>query len=216
MESADRVLVFSYADFDPLSGDEAGEKVLHVGPLRSPSEASSGWVRRFPERKLLLISLGTSDQNQRETLQRLCDVCEQLDVEALVTTGPMIRADELITGENVTAIDFVNHDEVLPEVNLLVTHAGHGTVAAGLTYGVPMMCIPFGRDQDFNAHCVEALRLGMVLDQDTDSAVIRQTIHDMLNDDALTQRTDEFARSLLAHAGMEDALRAIDQTVTSA
>jgi len=216
VESADCALVFSYAEFDPVSGDEAGGKVMHVGPLRSPSDSSSGWSRRLPGRKLLLISLSTSNQNQGALLQRLCDACAQLDVEALVTTGPMIGAEELDTAENVTAIDFVNHDEVLPQVDLLVTHAGHGTVAAGLTYGLPMLCIPLGRDQDFNANCVETLGLGTVLDKETPSDALRRSIQEMLDDDELNRRAKEFAGSLRAHAGIEDALKAIEETMSSA
>jgi len=216
MELADRVLVFSYTGFDPVSGDEAGEEVLHVGPLRAESDRSSDWVRRFPDRRLVLVSLSTSDQNQWALLQRLCDAFEQLDVEALVTTGSSVAPGALDTAENVTAIEFVNHDEVLPEVDLLVTHAGHGTVAAGLTYGVPMLCIPFGRDQDFNAHRVEDLGLGTVLDADVSSYLLRQTLQDMLDHEGLRQRAQRFAGSLKAHPNIEDALKAIDEIVSNA
>jgi MGT family glycosyltransferase len=215
VESADCVLVFSYAGFDPLFGEEAGEKVVHVGPFRTASTASSGWVRRLPGRRLVLIALSTTDQNQGATLQRLCDACAQLDIEAVVTTGPMVAADELDTSENVTAIDFVNHDEILPETDLLITHAGHGTVAAGLSYGVPMLCIPFGRDQDLNADRVATLELGTVLDRDSETDVFYRTVRDMLDDDALRQRAKQFGDSLQAHPGIQDALTAIDHTTNS-
>lgn len=204
MDLADCVLVFSFAGFDPLSGEEAGEKVLHVGPLRAASDEPSGLVRRLPDRRLVLVALSTSDQNQGATMQRLCDACAQLDIEALVTTGPMVAADELDTSENVTAIDFVNHDEVLPEADLLVTHAGHGTVAAGLSHGVPMLCIPFGRDQDLNADRVETLGLGTVVGPDSPIDVLRLTIQDMLDDGVRLQRAQQFADSLQAHPGIED------------
>ena len=44
MELADGVLVFSYASFDTLSGDEAGPKVLHVSPLRASTAAAAASV----------------------------------------------------------------------------------------------------------------------------------------------------------------------------
>jgi UDP:flavonoid glycosyltransferase YjiC (YdhE family) len=215
VESADCVLVFSYSGFDPLSGEGASEKVVHVGPLRAASTGPSGWVRRLPDRRLVLIALSTSDQNQGATLQRLCDACAQLDIEAVVTTGPMVAADELDTSENVTAINFVDHDEVLPETDLLVTHAGHGTVAAGLSYGVPMLCIPFGRDQDFNADRVATLGLGTVADADSQTDVFRRAVREMLDDDALRQRTRQFSDSIQAHPRIQDALTAIDDTINS-
>jgi MGT family glycosyltransferase len=215
MDLADRVLVFSFAGFDPLSGAEAGNRVLHVGPLRPVDDGQSGWVRRLPDRRLVLIALSTSDQNQGAILQRLCDACAQLDVEAVVTTGPMVAPEELETSENVTAVDFVNHDEVLPAADILVTHAGHGTVAAGLKYGVPMLCIPFGRDQDLNADRVATLGLGRVLNPDSKADVLRRAIRDMLKDDALQKRAREFGYSLQNHPGIEETLTAIDATINS-
>jgi MGT family glycosyltransferase len=215
MDLADRVLVFSYAGFDPLSGAEAGERVLHVGPLRATNDRPSRWVRRLPDRRLVVIALSTSEQNQGATLQRLCDACAQLDIEAVVTTGPMISPEDLDTSENVTAIGFVNHDEILPRADLLVTHAGHGTVAAALTYGVPMLCIPFGRDQNFNADRVQTLGLGTVLDPDAPTDVLRRAVRDMLDDDPLKKRAKQFSDSLQAHPGIQEALTAIDDTVNS-
>ncbi|MEA3275941.1 MAG: glycosyltransferase, partial [Pseudomonadota bacterium] len=215
MDMANCVLVFSFAGFDPLSGEEAGERVLHVGPLRAVDNWRSSWVRRLPDRRLVLIALSTSNQNQGATLQRLCDACAQLDIEAVVTTGPMVAPEELDTSENVTAIDFVNHDVVLAEADLLVTHAGHGTVAAGLKYGVPMMCIPFGRDQDLNADRVATLGLGTVLHPDSETDLLRRAVRDMLKDDALRNRARKFGYSLQDHPGIEEALTAIDNTINS-
>ncbi|MEE8457163.1 MAG: glycosyltransferase [Acidimicrobiia bacterium] len=215
MDLADRVLVFSYAGFDPLSGTDAGKSVVHVGPLRVAGEKPSGWERLVPDRELVLIALSTSDQNQGATLQRLCDACAQLEIEAVITTGPMVAPEDLDTSENVTAIDFVNHDHILPETDLLITHAGHGTVVAGLTYGVPMMCMPFGRDQDFNADRVAELGLGTVVNPNSQTDVLSRLIRDMLDDDALRHRARQFRDSLQTHPRIREALAVIDHAVDS-
>jgi MGT family glycosyltransferase len=215
MDLADRVLVFSYAGFDPLSGKEAGERVVHVGPLRATGDRPSGWKRSMPDRDLVLIALSTSDQNQGATLQRLCDACAQLEIEAVITTGSAVAPEDLNTSENVTAIEFANHDDILREANLLITHAGHGTVAAGLTFGVPMMCMPFGRDQDFNAARVAELRLGTVVGPNSQTDELNRSIRNMLDDDSLRQRTERFRDSVQTHPGIREALAVIDHTVTS-
>lgn len=215
IETADSILVFSYAGFDPLSGDEAGENVLYVGPLRTAINDGDNLERRYPDRPLVLISLSTSDQNQNELLQRLCDACAQLPVEALVTTGPTVPADSLDTSDNVTAVEYVDHGIVLPDADLLVTHAGHGTVAAGLKHGVPMLCVPFGRDQPFNADRVRQLGLGSVIDADTSPAQLRLEIDRMLADSDQRQRSESFARSLEDHPGLDEALNAIEQIFTA-
>lgn len=208
-ESADQVLVFSYTQFDPLSGEDVSSNVLHVGPLRSSSISPLTWSRKFPGRKLVLISLSTSNQYQYELLQRLCDACGNLEIEALVTTGPVISPESLNTPENVTAIQYITHEKVLPHADLLITHAGHGTVMAGVTFGVPMMCIPMGRDQPYIAQRVEALGLGTMQVVDVPIDLLRRTTLSMLDDLSLRKRAIDFSTSLQGHAGIEEALEAI-------
>ena len=154
------IVVPSYAAFNPIA--DRGPAVRHVGPIREPVEAAS-WPRRFPDRPFVLVSLSTSFQNQAETLQRICDGLARLDVEALVTTGPNMRPELFTVCDHVELRDFVSHDEILPSADLVITHCGHGTVMAAAGAGVPMVCLPMGRDQPFVASRVEALGLGRSL-----------------------------------------------------
>src|SRR5207248_8948080 len=43
------------------------------------------------------------------------------------------------------------HSELLKQAAVVVTHAGHGTVIRALAAGVPLVCMPMGRDQNENA-----------------------------------------------------------------
>ena len=40
---------------------------------------------------------------------------------------------------------------MLPHVDLVITHGGHGTVIRALAGGVPVMVVPISRDQPDNA-----------------------------------------------------------------
>ena len=153
--------------------------------------------------------------NQSALLQRLCDACGQLDVEALVTTGPSLDSGTLTTAANVTAVDFVDHADVLPHTDLVVTHAGLGTVMAALAHGVPMLCTPLGRDQGFNAARVAELGLGMTLDPDAATDELREAIGNMLENREAKRQAAEFRESLSTHPGIDDALRAIDRSITT-
>jgi UDP:flavonoid glycosyltransferase YjiC (YdhE family) len=57
------------------------------------------------------------------------------------------------------------HRAVLAEASVVVTHAGHGTVMKSLAAGVPMVCIPMGRDQKDNAARVLELGAGVRIDK---------------------------------------------------
>jgi UDP:flavonoid glycosyltransferase YjiC (YdhE family) len=108
-------------------------------------------------------------------------------------------------------VRFVPHDEVLPSADLLVTHAGHGTVMAGVTYGVPMLCIPMGRDQPLIADRVARLGLGSVLGPNAAAADIQRTVAAMLEDGTFAVRAREFARPLAGHPGLERAVDLIER-----
>ena len=46
----------------------------------------------------------------------------------------------------------------------MVTHAGLGSVAGAMTFGVPLVCMPVERDQPLNAQRVTDLGAGVALD----------------------------------------------------
>ena len=210
LEASDRVIVSSFAPFDTL-GAQFAPQVLHVGPLRSKSNVTDGWVRSFPDRSLVLVALSTSDQQQGPLLQRLCDALAGLDVEALVTTGPALDPASLSTAENVNAVEFVSHDNILPETDLLITHAGHGTVMAGVTYGVPMLCVPMGRDQNFVAARVAELDLGASMEATANIDSFRQAIWQVLGDQSIRGKCRAFAESISGHAGIEKTVQISEQ-----
>ena len=50
--------------------------------------------------------------------------------------------------ENAVVVRHVPHGEVPPGAAATVTHGGHGTVAASLAHGVPLVCLPVPRIAD--------------------------------------------------------------------
>ena len=69
----------------------------------------------------------------------------------MVTTGPAIDPDQIDAPDGVTVVRSAPHREVLAHTDVLLTHGGHGTVMKGLVAGVPIVCMPTGRDQPDNA-----------------------------------------------------------------
>jgi len=206
IEASRLVLAFSYRAFDPAL--DPPPHVVHVGPLRPAGAAcASPWRRKAPDRPLVLVSLSTSHQDQAPLLQRLCAALDGMEVEALVTTGRAVDPASLAASPNVTLIRHLDHAAVLGGTDLLITHAGHGTVMAGVTYGAPMLCLPMGRDQHMVAARVADLGLGRVLAAEADVALLRATAEALLSDVALRERSRAFARQV---AGEADAERAAD------
>jgi UDP:flavonoid glycosyltransferase YjiC (YdhE family) len=156
------------------------------------------------------VSYSTSFQNQGPTLQRVAEAVAPLPVRVLMTLGHRIAADELRLPPNVVAEPFVPHAAVLGQTCLVVTHAGHGTVMAAVTAGVPMLCTPMGRDQYAVSGCVERLGLGRVVSMTAPPEDLRQVLAAALADDALQARARTFAAGLDVEAGLAQALGVLE------
>jgi UDP:flavonoid glycosyltransferase YjiC (YdhE family) len=58
---------------------------------------------------------------------------------------------------------FVPHTPVLKKSSIVVNHAGHGIVSKALRYGVPMVLLPWDRDQPGVAMRAERLGVAQVV-----------------------------------------------------
>jgi len=65
----------------------------------------------------------------------------------LATVGPHVREALGPLTPNARVEQFVPHSAVLTRARLMVGHAGHGSVMRALWHGVPMVLVPWGRDQ---------------------------------------------------------------------
>ena len=110
-----------------------------------------------------LVGLSTTYQHQERLLGAIVEALAGLPVRALVTTGPGLDLGELRPTPNVVVRDYVAHQLLLPHTDIVITHAGLGTVAAALSNGVPLVCAPIGRDQALNAERVVALGAGRMV-----------------------------------------------------
>ena len=75
-----------------------------------------------------------------------------------MTTGTAVDPAEIEAPPNVHVVQAAPHSRILPKASVVITHAGHGTTIKALSAGVPLVCIPMGRDQKDNT--VRALRHG--------------------------------------------------------
>jgi MGT family glycosyltransferase len=208
---SDLLLTATYEDFDRPS-QHLPKDFVHIGPLRNSSKSGRGMIdRRFPERPLVVVGLSTSYMGQLSLLQAIVDALAGLEVEGLVTTGPAIDPKSLSLASNVTAIEFVAHEDLLPDAKLLITHAGHGTVMAGSTFGVPMLCFPMGRDQPAVAERARELGLAHVGRADASAEAILTAVADALGDSKLAAVSRDFSERARSHPGVEEAVESIER-----
>lgn len=160
---ADRRLIMTSEAFDfPMTPAPANAR--YVGPVLEDPEWSGVWESPWSDRDdrpLVVGSLSSTFQNQRDALQRIITALGMLDARGLVTTGPAMRGERFDAPANVVVAPAAPHSEIFPHAAAVITHAGHGTVMRALVNGVPLLCLPMGRDQNDNAARVVSRGAGL-------------------------------------------------------
>lgn len=147
LDSLDRTLVASSAalDFAALSGISLPRNLRYIGPqMDGVPELEPDSARSDPP--LVVVGLSTTYQAQDRMLGRAVRALGALPVRGVVTTGPAVSIDGPIPA-NVEVNAWTPHSELLPQASLVLTHGGHGTVMKSIAHGVPVVCMPIGRDQ---------------------------------------------------------------------
>jgi MGT family glycosyltransferase len=205
-------LVATPREFEPEMPLPAN--VRFVGPLLDAPPPAAGADLVEPEAgglPLVLVSFSTGNQGQAAILQRIVDALSSVPARVVVTTGPAIDPATLRAGGNVTAVRFAPHDRLLPRASLVVTHAGLGTVMAAMTHGVPLLCMPMGRDQFFNAARVEALGLGRTIAADAAEGVIADAVRSLLANDLVRAAARHGAGVIAAYRNGVAAVDELEQ-----
>ncbi len=191
----DRLLAVVPAAFDvPVADVPAAMR--HFGFLvpRGRSTAASADFPRGDD-PAVLVGLSTTYQHQEALLAAIVDALADLAVRALVTTAGHADIDALARPSNVTIVDAVPHTLVLDKTDVMVTHAGLGTVASALTFGVPLVCTPLSRDQPLNAQRVAQLGAGIALTERPTVAAIASGIEQVLSDASYREAARALAKA---------------------
>jgi len=211
--NADRLLVLTSEAFDPASGF-VPDNVRYVGPVLDDPAWVGSWTSPWPNdaaEPLVLVGLSSIYQNQGALLQRTIDALSALPARAVVTLGRMLEPDDVSASPNVTVVRSAPHSVLLADASLVITACGHGTVMKTLAAGVPIVCIPMGRDQDAIAARVAELGAGLVLPPSASAEEIRAAVLEVLADESYTSNARTLASTLsVEHAPLDVVLELED------
>jgi MGT family glycosyltransferase len=158
--------------FDAPATRKVPTSLRHVGFL-NPTAPNAATDVSFPpgDGPTVLVGLSTTYQHQEHLLDAIVEALATLPVRGLVTAGGPVPADSVGTVPNVAVVGFAPHAALLPHTDLMITHAGLGTIAAAVDHGVPLVCTPMERDQPLNAARVADLGAGVVASDHTPGAI---------------------------------------------
>jgi MGT family glycosyltransferase len=195
-----------FADPDEILPDNA----VFIGP---PLDAAARRGEPAGPEPLVLISLSTSNMNQAGVMQRIIDAVGRLPVRGVATLGAALAGMEFAAPANVTVHDEMPHSELLPGAGAVVTHAGHGTVMAALAYGVPLVCMPMGRDQPGVTARVVAAGAGVEVDAQASPEEIAAAVELVLSEPSYREGAARLAEAIELTVASEIAVHELESLV---
>jgi MGT family glycosyltransferase len=159
--AAPLVLVYTAEPFEyPRSDWPANVRLVGPG-LWEPPAARPSWLDELT-RPLVVVTLSTAFQNDRRLAEVACAALGGARFDVVVTTAGVDPAG-LAAPPNVRVERFLPHSPLLERAVCLVCHAGMGVTQRALAHGVPVVAIPFGRDQPEVARRVAVAGAGVLL-----------------------------------------------------
>lgn len=212
IHSANLRLIQTLPEFDfPI--EPAPGNVRYTGPILDSPDWAGSWESPWPgndQRPIVVVAFSSTFQDQKQAIQNSIDAMRDLNVRGLVTLGMAMQNEKFDVPENVVVVDRAPHDQVFKEAELVITHAGHGTIMRALKHGLPLICLPMGRDQNDNAAKVVFHGLGIKLSKKTGPVKIGKAIKQILSNDFYRENTRKFQQLLEENKYEEVGLKAIE------
>ncbi len=141
----------------------------------------------LPHDRTVHLTLGTVVDREGAVLREAIDALRDLPVNLVVATGPGIDPAALRPRlDHVVVRDFVEHGEIMPNADVLVSQGGSGGLLSALSHGIPQVVVPLGADQFHNAEAVVRAGAGVAV---TPFAVhdLRRAVEQALDDPELAR-----------------------------
>ncbi len=213
----DRLLVVMPREFEDFDGPLL-QNARYVGPVFEGDEEEAPWDLPWPPdhpHPLVVVSFSSTYMHHEVVLGRVLAALEPLSVRAVVTLGGGLEPNEVSAPSDVVVRRYVPHAIVLPHASMVVTHAGMGTIMAAFAHGVPMLCMPLGRDQSENAQKVEALAAGRTISPEASVEEVRAAIVDVIGSDVLRTGARRMAEIIAGYGGGNQAIDELESLITS-
>jgi len=208
---AQRLLILPSATFD-FHASRLPENVRYVGPPFWEVPADTPMDLPEPSQApLVLASLSTTYQAEGRYLRVLIAALGSLPVQAVVTTGAGYDATDFapLPG-NVVVRPYVPHGPLLDRAAVMVTHSGHGSVMSAFAHGVPLLCVPFARDQrDIALRAVATGAAVRLRPTGLTARKLSRAIEQILERPGYRQAARRIKASLASEDGASDAAREI-------
>jgi UDP:flavonoid glycosyltransferase YjiC (YdhE family) len=206
---------FEYPD---KSGDLS--HVHYIGSLPLPAgqtELPEWWSELDRTKRLVLVTQGTLANREFGQLigPTLTALANEKDVIILATTGGQpIESIPVEIPANARVASFLPFERILPEIDLLITNGGFGTVNMALARGVPMVVAGMTEDKEEITQHVQWSGIGLNLrTTNPKPEAVLAAAREVLDKPIYRARAKELALEFASHDTEKELLTLIEACV---
>jgi MGT family glycosyltransferase len=159
------------------------------------------------------VTLGTLDNEAEGVLEAAVEGLRDEPANLIVTVGPSRDPAELgPQPPNVHVERYVPQSLLLRRCDVVVAHGGSGTMLAALNEGLPLLLLPQGANQFWNAERCAELGAGIrLLPDEVTPASVRRAVTTLRTDPTFRERAQALAAEISAMPGPEELVPVLEQ-----
>lgn len=141
------------------------------------------WVDALPSLPTVYVTLGTVFNNAPGLFEALIEGLRGEPYNVIVTVGEDRDPAELgPQPANVHVERYIPQSLLFPRCDVVLCHGGSGTVLAALAHGLPLLVVPQGANQFWNAdRCVELGVGRRLLESELSAEGVRRDVRDLID-----------------------------------
>jgi MGT family glycosyltransferase len=202
---------------------DSNSKVQYIGALPPPAGQPAlpeWWEELDRTKRLVLITQGTianRDFSQVIT-PALVALGGREDVTIIVTTGGQpVESISVAIPSNARITSFLPYTQIMPEINLLITNGGYGTVNMAISHGIPVISAGLTEDkEEISAHVQWS---GAGIDLRTNRATpeaIKRAVDEIYVQPRYRERAEQLSLEFASHDVKGELLSLIEECVAAA
>ena len=179
--------------FFHLRPEDTDETCYFLGPHIEQRVVDNSFDFKKEEgKKLLFISLGTIFGKDLDFYHQCIEAFrDSEEYQVIMSVGKFVDIEQTFKDipRNFTIYNYVPQTQLLPEVDVFITHAGFNSTSEGLASGAALVLVPQAVDQFDVARVVEKLNAGIALNKheiNITADIVKKAVDDAYN------RRDEF------------------------
>jgi UDP:flavonoid glycosyltransferase YjiC (YdhE family) len=200
---------------------DSNSKVQYIGALPMPAGQSSlpEWWRRLDRTKrLVLVTQGTIANRDfgQVIAPALVALGGRKDITIIVTTGGQpIESIPVAIPSNARIASFLPYAQIMPEIDLLITNGGYGTVNMAISHGIPVISAGLTEDKEEVSAHVQWSGAGIDLraNQATPEA-IQYAVDEIYTQPRYRERAHQLALEFASHDVKAELLSLIEECVS--